>query len=85
MDAPNDKYLPARILWLHRWSSRLLSFRLSREPGFRFVPGQFARLGLRQANGVPVWRAYSMASATWGRAPGVLLDHRAGWRLYVPS
>ena len=65
MDAPNDKFHPARILWLRRWSPRLLSFRLSREPGFRFVPGQFARLGLHQTNGVPVWRAYSMASATW--------------------
>ena len=65
MDAPNDKFYPARILWLHRWSPRLLSFRIAREPGFRFVPGQFARLGLHQANGAPVWRAYSMASATW--------------------
>ncbi len=55
----------APILWMHRWSPRLLSFRLAREPGFRFVPGQFARLGLTQTSGVPVWRAYSMASATW--------------------
>jgi ferredoxin/flavodoxin---NADP+ reductase len=60
-----DKQHPARILWMQRWSPRLLSFRLAREPGFRFVPGQFARLGLIQANGVPVWRAYSMASASW--------------------
>ena len=38
MDAPADKWTTARILWMHRWSPRLLSFRLSREPGFRFVP-----------------------------------------------
>lgn len=61
----NDKQHVARILWIHRWSPRLLSFRLSRAPGFRFVPGQFARLGLTKANGAPVWRAYSMASAGW--------------------
>ena len=64
MDTPADKWSTARILWMHRWSPRLLSFRLSREPGFRFVPGQFARLGLVKENGAPVWRTYSMASAT---------------------
>ena len=60
-----DKFVPARILWMRRWSPRLLSFRLERAPGFRFVPGQFARLGLKTPDGVPVWRAYSMASASW--------------------
>jgi ferredoxin--NADP+ reductase len=60
-----DRFVPARILWMRRWSPRLLSFRLEREPGFRFVPGQFARLGLKTPDGVPVWRAYSMASASW--------------------
>jgi ferredoxin-NADP reductase len=59
------KTASARILWVRRWSPRLLSFRIEREAGFRFVPGQFARLGLLKADGVPVWRAYSMASATW--------------------
>ena len=63
MDA-EDKIVSARILWLRRWSPRLLSFRIEREPGFRFVPGQFARLGCVSPEGVPVWRAYSMASAT---------------------
>lgn len=65
MDEPAAKTTSARILWMHRWSPRLLSFRISREAGFRFVPGQFARLGLLKENGTPVWRAYSMASATW--------------------
>ena len=63
MDEPAAKTASARILWMHRWSPRLLSFRISRETGFRFVPGQFARLGLIKENGSPVWRAYSMASA----------------------
>lgn len=65
MNDTADKRRTARILWMHRWSPRLLSFRIARDPGFRFVPGQFARLGLIRADGVPVWRAYSMASATW--------------------
>jgi ferredoxin--NADP+ reductase len=65
MDEPAAKTASARILWVRRWSPRLLSFRIEREAGFRFVPGQFARLGLLKENGVPVWRAYSMASATW--------------------
>ncbi len=65
MDDTAEKRRTARILWMHRWSPRLLSFRIARDPGFRFVPGQFARLGLINANGAPVWRAYSMASATW--------------------
>ena len=56
MDA-EDKIVSARILWLRRWSPRLLSFRIAREAGFRFVPGQFARLGRVNADGVPVWRA----------------------------
>ena len=61
----NDRFVSARILWVRRWSPRLLSFRIEREPGFRFVPGQFARLGCVSPDGVPVWRAYSMASANW--------------------
>jgi ferredoxin--NADP+ reductase len=36
---------------------------LSRDPGFRFTAGQFARLGVRKAEGSTVWRAYSMVSA----------------------
>ena len=34
----NDRFVSARILWVRRWSPRLLSFRIEREPGFRFVP-----------------------------------------------
>ena len=72
-----DKFVPARILWMRRWSPRLLSFRLERAPGFRFVPGQFARLGLKTPDGVPVWRAYSMASC---RSP-----KRAIPRIFPPA
>lgn len=65
-DTPRDaRSSVAPLTWLHRWSPRLLSFRIPREAGFRFTPGQFARLGLIKENGAPVWRAYSMVSAPW--------------------
>ncbi len=64
-DDLNARTRRATITWMLRWSPRLLSFRIERDPGFRFVPGQFARLGLLKENGAPVWRAYSMTSASW--------------------
>lgn len=50
-----------RIIWQ---SDKLFSLRVTRDPAFRFQPGQFARLGLalgedRTPN---EWRAYSMVS-----------------------
>ncbi len=75
-DAP--RHTTASLLWIHRWSPRLLSFRISRERGFRFVPGQFARLGLLKENGAPVWRAYSMTSATWD-------EHLEFYSIVVPD
>lgn len=66
MGAPSEeKYTVERIQWIHRWTSKLLSFRISRPEGFRFVPGQFARLGLPVSEQGMVWRAYSMVSAQW--------------------
>ena len=60
-----EKFTRQTILSLQRWSDKLLSFRLSRPESWRFVPGQFARLGLPLENGGMVWRAYSMTSASW--------------------
>jgi ferredoxin--NADP+ reductase len=48
---------------VHVWSPSLFSLRCSRDPGFRFRAGQFARLGVAKADGSVVWRAYSMVSA----------------------
>lgn len=66
------KYTAEKILWLRPWAPNLFSFRLSRPREFSFVPGQFARLGVRKpdpanpknpAGEKIVWRAYSIASA----------------------
>ncbi|SCK09507.1 ferredoxin--NADP reductase [Vogesella sp. LIG4] len=61
----DDKFSAERISWLHRWHDKLFSFRLTRPEGFRFTPGQFARLGHALPDGGHVWRAYSMVSAPW--------------------
>lgn len=51
------------IVWLHRWNPALMSFRVRRDPGYVFAPGQFARIGLLKENGESIWRAYSIVSA----------------------
>lgn len=78
MLALDAKHGTARLLSSRRWTPKLLSFRLARDPSYRFVPGQFARLGLRKANGSPVWRAYSIASAPWE-------DHLEFYSIVVPG
>lgn len=71
--ADPDKYTEETITWLKPWAPNLFSFRLTRPPGFRFVPGQFARLGVRKNSAAVgkeptqrlVWRAYSVVSADY--------------------
>ena len=41
----------------------LFTLRTTRDAGFRFRAGQFARLGVTKADGSTVWRAYSMVSS----------------------
>jgi ferredoxin--NADP+ reductase len=65
MDAMQDKYTIETIIEKRLWTTGLFSFRTSRNRAFRFVPGQFARLGLRKPDGTTVWRAYSMVSAPY--------------------
>jgi ferredoxin--NADP+ reductase len=58
-----DPATPQTLTWVRPWAPGLLSFRLSRDPDYRFAPGQFARLSLRAADGLgAVSRAYSMVS-----------------------
>ena len=63
MTVSEEKFTRQRLLQVWRWSPNLFSLRCTRDPGFRFRAGQFARLGVRKASGSLVWRAYSMVSA----------------------
>ncbi|MGA4319709.1 ferredoxin--NADP reductase [Ectopseudomonas hydrolytica] len=63
MTASEDKFTRQTLTAIQVWSPSLFSLRCTRDPGFRFRAGQFARLGVRKAHGSVVWRAYSMVSA----------------------
>src|SRR4030081_2708084 len=51
-----------KVLSVRHWTDTLLSFRATRNSGFRFQNGQFAQIGV-EVEGRPLLRAYSMASA----------------------
>lgn len=51
------------VLSLRHWTPSLLSFRTSRAPDYRFTPGHYARLGLRDTLDRGVWRPFSLVSA----------------------
>ncbi len=57
-----EKFDWQTLLSLHYWTDSLLSFTLSRPPGYQFVPGQYSRLGLPDAHGNMLWRAFSVVS-----------------------
>ena len=63
MNAIEEKFTRQTITHLHTWTPSLFSFRCTRDAGFRFTAGQFARLGVRKASGAIVWRGYSMVSS----------------------
>jgi ferredoxin--NADP+ reductase len=47
---------------VRHWTDTLFSFTATRNPGFRFISGQFTMIGL-ELNGRPLLRAYSMCNA----------------------
>lgn len=63
MTASADKFTRQTLLDVQPLTPNLFSLRVTRDPGFRFRAGQFARLGVSKADGSVVWRAYSMVSA----------------------
>jgi ferredoxin--NADP+ reductase len=82
-----DKYTAERITWIHAWAPNLFSFRLTRYSGFRFTPGQFARLGVKKpdpnnpknpSGEKIVWRAYSIVSADFD-------EHLEFYSIVVPG
>ena len=52
------------VLDVRHWTDSYFSFTTTRDDGFRFENGQFVMIGL-QAEGKPLLRAYSIASANW--------------------
>ena len=62
----SEKYTCERVLEVKPWlSPGLVSVKLTRHPGFEFVAGQFARIGLPstpELDAPDLWRAYSMVS-----------------------
>lgn len=54
-----------RVLTVHHWTDRLFSFTTTRNPGLRFLNGQFTMIGLRLESGKPLLRAYSIVSANY--------------------
>lgn len=61
--SPAAKFTEEPVVWVHRWNAGLVSFRVRRDPGYRFAAGQFARIGIRKEDGEVIWRAYSVVSA----------------------
>lgn len=59
-----DKYTTEKITEIKAWTPNLFSFKTTRYRSYRFLPGQFARLGIRK-DGKIVWRAYSIVSADY--------------------
>ncbi len=59
------KYTVEKVTYVKKWNDHLFSFRTSRYEGFKFIPGQFARLGVNKEDGSIVWRAYSIVSADY--------------------
>lgn len=52
-----------RVTGISRWTSRVLSFSVTRPQGYRFSPGHYARVGLPDDAGELVWRPLSMVSS----------------------
>ena len=65
MTASAEKFTRQTLLDVQPLTPSLFSLRTTRDPGFRFRSGQFARLGVTKADGSVVWRAYSMVSSPY--------------------
>lgn len=53
------------VLSVRHWNDRLFSFRVTRPTSLRFRSGEFLMIGLPDAAGKPLLRAYSIASPNW--------------------
>ena len=65
---PTEKFTIETITGVRPWTDSLFSFRTTRDRGYRFVPGQFARIGVVDAaSGEKIWRASSIENH-WARS-----------------
>lgn len=65
MTASEEKFTRQTLLDVQPLTPNLFTLRTTRDAGFRFRAGQFARLGVVKADGSTVWRAYSMVSSPY--------------------
>jgi len=63
MTASTEKFTRQTLLDVQPLTPSLFTLRTTRDSGFRFRAGQFARLGVTKPDGSTVWRAYSMVSS----------------------
>ena len=56
-------FLEETVTRVHHWTDRLFSFTTTRDQALRFSNGHFTMIGLRDDNGKPLLRAYSIVSA----------------------
>ncbi|MEY2952279.1 MAG: ferredoxin--NADP(+) reductase [Pseudomonadota bacterium] len=54
-----------RVLSVHHWTDKLFTFTTTRDPSLRFSNGHFTMIGLKNDNGKPLLRAYSIVSANY--------------------
>jgi ferredoxin--NADP+ reductase len=69
------------VLEIRHWTPSLLSFRTTRQRGFRFTPGHYTRLGLGGPDDT-VWRPFSLASASLRRLPRIHRGAGPGRRVF---
>lgn len=53
-----------KVTGVHHWNDTLFSFTCTRDPGLRFINGQFVMIGL-EVDGKPLMRAYSIVSPNY--------------------
>ena len=63
--AKENKYTIEKVTFLKQWTDHLFTFRTTRNEAFKFIPGQFARLGVKKEDDSIVWRPYSIVSADY--------------------
>lgn len=65
MTEKKEKYTIEKITFIKKWTDHLFSFRTTRNENFKFIPGQFARLGIEDKEKKIIWRPYSIVSADY--------------------